>query len=128
MVWAIVGQWARVNRIRAYARRHGLIYIGSDLPLNFPLPSAVLGRVTSISNAVKGKMRSGEFVFFDCRVGSGKHSHVVSVFATRGDSGGFGPERFDLSLTTERVEGWTVLYRDAGILTVEELEALVASG
>ena len=67
-----------------------------------------------------------EFVAFDCTLGHGKTRFSRTVAAVRAPAEAFGTARFGPDLLTEGVGEWTVVYGSRRILSVGEIEALVA--
>jgi hypothetical protein len=70
------------------------------------LPASLQLSLTSLngadlSNAFAGERRGEGFVFFDSKIGTGKGSYYQSAVAIRGPRQAYGPERFDISVTTE---------------------------
>jgi hypothetical protein len=127
VVRSLVRERVRSKRIWQFARSTGFTYIGAALPASFPLEETSVGRTQSIQNAVAGCKGNTELVFFDCRLGAGKHTYSQTVVAVRGSGEYFGLPRFDISVTNERVEDWTLMYRPGQVIPAEELEALVSN-
>jgi hypothetical protein len=127
VVRSLVLERVRSKRIWQFARSAGFAYIGATLPTSFPLRETSVGRAQSIQNVFAGCKGNRELVFFDCRLGTGKSAYSQTVIAIRGSGECFGLPRFDISVTTERVEDWTLMYRPKHVIPAEELEALVSS-
>lgn len=127
LVWEILRQRARTQEIRQLAQRMGFTYIGSVVPGIFPLPSKSSGSTQSMCRAIAGDRGNRELVLFDYRVGQGKGSFFRTVAAVRGPDTAFGIARFGPDLVAEQVGEWALVYGDRRLLTIEEIEALVAA-
>ena len=115
-----------MKHIRLYARNAGFTYIGAALPRSFPFGKTSV-RAGTVRNAVAGDKDNAEFVFFDCRIGSGKGQFSQTLVAVRGFDKGFESARFDPNLTTERVEDWTLIYLYKRLLRPQEIDDLISS-
>ncbi len=122
----------RTKQIRHYAESTGLTYIGTALPKSFPLSQTSVSWASSIQNAVAGDKNNKELLIFDCQLGTGKGRRMLTVVAVRGSAESFGTARFGPDLTTETVDGWTLIHRPprflsfSGVLPLEEIEALLS--
>jgi hypothetical protein len=123
--WLIIRHLLRRRQIRQYARSAGFIYLGTALPKSLQLGLTSLNGA-DLSNAFAGERRGEEFVFFDSKIGTGKGSYYQSAVAIRGPRQAYGPERFDISLTTERAGDWLLIYRPKQLLPIGEIQALLS--
>jgi hypothetical protein len=116
------------------AERMSATYSGT-LPDTFPFDRTSLGWADSVRNVLHNHVNGNEVLFFDCirksrRGDSWRRRDAVrvqSVMALRGPAAHYSPARFDLSLFTERVDGWTMLYRGGELLSSAEIETHLAN-
>lgn len=127
LAWTSIRLSSRARRIQQNAKRRGYAYVGDQLPRDLPLLNSSFGSVSRIQSAFEGESRGRQFVFFDCVLGSGKGAKRRSAIAVLGPRDSFGVERLDVGLTLESVGSWTFLHRERGLLTPEEIDAIVSS-
>lgn len=127
LISSAVRLFIRDRRIRQYAARTGYAYVGDQLPADFPLLKSFARNASKIQAAVWGESCGQRFLFFDCTLGSGKGRLRRTVIAVCGPRESFGAERLDPALALESIDSWTLLYRRRGLLSPEEIQAIVSS-
>jgi len=126
IAWLLFQQYERGREILQFAQRMEFSYLGGSLPPTFPLHLTSSSRAHSIDNTVIGNRGKKVLVLFDCRMGHGKTSYWRGVLAVRGQHQGFGVAQYGPDLSTEQVDDWTVVYGSKRLLSLGEIEELVA--
>src|ERR1700722_10938837 len=104
IIWSLLSERKRTNKIRQYAESTGLTYIDAALPKSFPLSQTSVSWASSIKNVVAGDKNGKELLIFDCQLGTGKGRRMLTVAAVRGPVESFGPARFGPDLIMESVD------------------------
>jgi hypothetical protein len=123
----------RARQMKKLAARMGFRYLGDVVP-QVSLVGTQLERMRLSMNVIEGERSGLRVIAFDCWLGEGKNHWRRTVIAARTNLDVFAATDFDTWLTTEKSDGWTILYRPReltllprGLMPVAELEAHIES-
>ncbi len=125
IVREVLNDRQRMRAIRQLAEKNGFTYLGSALPVGFPLRKTASRWARSIDRACVRGAGPKAMLIFDCDLGGGKGRIRRTVVALQGEPADFGYARFAPDLFTERVDGWTLVYCQRRLLEVPEIAELV---
>jgi len=134
-IFAAINWLAMRRRTAAFknlSERRGFHFLGEALPRSLSLVGTPMERATATWNTIDGEQAGVRIVAFDCRMGEGKGSWRRTVIGAQTSDDVFGTSISNLPMTTDRSNGWILLYLPSGeaflsgLMSIEELDAYLS--